>query len=277
MLQTRLELASVELAEERGRLMKVALLACFGLVFFSMALMTFTLLVAIVFWESLPLAGHRHHRGLPRLRRDLPAAGPQQGPNAPPLFEATLADSTKTGRCCADDHARRRFDQPGPAPRASRPVRFSREVRLPLEIRKELLITRAALERYDAVQALHNVKGGVRRMTSLGNWLPNLTHTRLAQTAGSDARISDGQHGDHAGVTAAAAHTDRPCRLEGLEAWSRGRRRLLGHQDLAVRAGRTGECWCIKSVHPTAPRGRRHRLPRSAGEISTGNSTPPQS
>jgi hypothetical protein len=56
-----------------------------------------------------------------------------------------------------------------------RPVRFTREVRLPLEIRKELLITRAALERYDAVQALHNVKGGVRRMTSLGNWLPNLT------------------------------------------------------------------------------------------------------
>jgi hypothetical protein len=42
-------------------------------------------------------------------------------------------------------------------------------------VRKELLITRAALERYDAVQALHNVKGGVRRMTSLGNWLPNLT------------------------------------------------------------------------------------------------------
>jgi uncharacterized membrane protein YqjE len=52
MLQTRLELASVELAEERTRLMKVALLACFGLVFFSMALMTFTLLVAILFWET---------------------------------------------------------------------------------------------------------------------------------------------------------------------------------------------------------------------------------
>ncbi len=30
MIQTRLELASVELAEERTRLMKVALLACFG-------------------------------------------------------------------------------------------------------------------------------------------------------------------------------------------------------------------------------------------------------
>ena len=66
---------------------------------------------------------------------------------------------------------------PGQRHEHARPVRFSKEVRLPLEIRKELLITRAALERYDAVQALHNVKGGVRRMTSLGNWLPNLTNT----------------------------------------------------------------------------------------------------
>lgn len=56
-----------------------------------------------------------------------------------------------------------------------RPVRFTREVRLPLEVRKELLITRAALERYDAVQALRQVKGGARRMTNLGAWLPRVT------------------------------------------------------------------------------------------------------
>ncbi|WP_341247937.1 DUF3318 domain-containing protein [Cupriavidus pauculus] len=56
-----------------------------------------------------------------------------------------------------------------------RPVRFTREVRLPLAVRKELLITRAALERYDAVQALHQVKGGARRMTNIGAWLPRMT------------------------------------------------------------------------------------------------------
>lgn len=56
-----------------------------------------------------------------------------------------------------------------------RPVRFTREVRLPLAVRKELLITRAALERYDAVQALRQVKGGARRMTHLGAWLPRMT------------------------------------------------------------------------------------------------------
>lgn len=56
-----------------------------------------------------------------------------------------------------------------------RPARFSREVRLPLEVRKELLITRATLERYDAMQALHRVKGSVKRVTSVGAWLPNMT------------------------------------------------------------------------------------------------------
>ena len=96
MLQTRLELASVELAEERTRLMKVALLACFGLVFFGMALMTFTLLIAILFWETyrwqaigaivmfyvacaaacLLVARHKVR-------------------SAPPLFESTLAELDK--------------------------------------------------------------------------------------------------------------------------------------------------------------------------------------
>ncbi|WP_454764625.1 DUF3318 domain-containing protein [Cupriavidus campinensis] len=67
-------------------------------------------------------------------------------------------------------------------PRAEhpRPVRFTREVRLPLAVRKELLITRAALERYDAAQALHQVRSGTRRLaglTSLAAWLPRLTRS----------------------------------------------------------------------------------------------------
>ncbi|MEN7526179.1 DUF3318 domain-containing protein [Cupriavidus sp. DL-D2] len=65
-----------------------------------------------------------------------------------------------------DSHPRR--DHP-------RPVRFTREVRLPLAVRKELLITRAALERYDAHQALQQVKGGARRMTNFSAWLPRVT------------------------------------------------------------------------------------------------------
>ncbi|MDF3833613.1 phage holin family protein [Cupriavidus basilensis] len=96
MVQTRLELASVELAEERSRLMKMALLACFGLVFFGLAMVTLTVLITIVFWDTyrwqamgalvaiylaacaVCLAFARH------LMR-----------NAPPLFEATLAEIDK--------------------------------------------------------------------------------------------------------------------------------------------------------------------------------------
>lgn len=55
-----------------------------------------------------------------------------------------------------------------------RPVRFSREVRLPLAVRKELLQTRAALERHDCLEALHQVRGNTRRLGTLGGLLPRL-------------------------------------------------------------------------------------------------------
>jgi len=59
-----------------------------------------------------------------------------------------------------------------------RPARFSKEVRLPLAVRKELLLTRAALERHDCYQALQDVKGGARRFGSIANWLPRAVRPR---------------------------------------------------------------------------------------------------
>lgn len=55
-----------------------------------------------------------------------------------------------------------------------RPVRFSGEVRLPLAVRKELLITRAALERYDCAQALHHLRDNAVRLGRFSAWLPRL-------------------------------------------------------------------------------------------------------
>jgi len=63
-----------------------------------------------------------------------------------------------------------------------RPVRFSKEVRLPLAVRKELLLTRAALERHDAVVALRDTRLGMRRATSLSSWLGKAT--RLGKPSG---------------------------------------------------------------------------------------------
>ncbi|CAJ93900.1 DUF3318 domain-containing protein [Cupriavidus necator] len=55
-----------------------------------------------------------------------------------------------------------------------RRARFTQEVRLPLAVRKELLLTRAALERYDCLQALHEVRGGAHRLGTIGHWLPRI-------------------------------------------------------------------------------------------------------
>lgn len=96
MIQTRLELASVELAEERSRLMKMAMLALFGLVFFGLAMVTLTVLIAIVFWDSYRWQAIGFLIGIYLLAcvaclmyaRHL-------GRSAPPLFEATLAELDK--------------------------------------------------------------------------------------------------------------------------------------------------------------------------------------
>ncbi len=52
--------------------------------------------------------------------------------------------------------------------------RTDREVRLPLAVRKELLITRAALERYDCAQSLADVRASVRNIGRIGAWLPRV-------------------------------------------------------------------------------------------------------
>jgi len=53
-----------------------------------------------------------------------------------------------------------------------RPVRLPRETKLPLAVRKELLLTRAALERYDFAQAVNHVRGNASRVANLRHWLP---------------------------------------------------------------------------------------------------------
>ncbi|RDK12066.1 DUF3318 domain-containing protein [Cupriavidus lacunae] len=55
-----------------------------------------------------------------------------------------------------------------------RRARFTQEVRLPLAVRKELLLTRAALERHDCLQALHAVRSNTQRLSTLSSWLPRI-------------------------------------------------------------------------------------------------------
>ncbi|WP_354682201.1 phage holin family protein [Cupriavidus necator] len=96
MVQTRLELASVEFAEERSRLMKIALMALVGLAFFGLGLITLTALIAILFWDTyrwqalgtLTVLYLLLSTGCLLYARNLVR-------NAPPMFEATLAEIDK--------------------------------------------------------------------------------------------------------------------------------------------------------------------------------------
>ncbi|TWG86227.1 putative membrane protein YqjE [Cupriavidus gilardii J11] len=96
MLQTRLELASVELSEEKNRLLRMALLALVGLVFFGLSLFALTGLVVLLFWDNYRVQA----LGALIVIYLAIAAGCMLAArnilrNAPALFEATLAEIDK--------------------------------------------------------------------------------------------------------------------------------------------------------------------------------------
>ncbi|NOV25501.1 hypothetical protein E5S69_18525 [Cupriavidus necator] len=96
MVQTRLELASVELAEERTRLLKVALLALFGLAFFGLGMVTLTALIAILFWDTYRWQALGALTGLYLVLCAI-CLGYARSVlrDAPPMLEATLAEIDK--------------------------------------------------------------------------------------------------------------------------------------------------------------------------------------
>ncbi|WP_426397522.1 phage holin family protein [Ralstonia sp. 25C] len=96
MLQTRLELASVELAEEKERLLGAAFLGMLAVSLIGLAIMTLTALVVILCWDtyrwqSLAIMAALYALGavacLWKVRASLRSG--------PPLFEATLAELDK--------------------------------------------------------------------------------------------------------------------------------------------------------------------------------------
>lgn len=96
MARTRLELASIELAEEKTRVMQQAFLGLLGLAFLGLGVMALTALIVILCWESYRwqvLAGLvALYFGigvycLLRVRKAMQ--------DAPVMFEATLAELDK--------------------------------------------------------------------------------------------------------------------------------------------------------------------------------------
>jgi len=96
MLQTKLELIGIELAEEKERLLGVMFLGLAAMMLASMALITLTTLIAIVFWDTWrwqALAVITIVYGLAALICGLKARSALH--NAPLVFHATLEEFAK--------------------------------------------------------------------------------------------------------------------------------------------------------------------------------------
>lgn len=95
-LQTRLELVGIELAEEKDRLLAVLFLGLAAMMLATMALIALTALIAIAFWDTYrwqALAGITAVYAIAGLACALKARSGLR--NAPLVFEATIAEFEK--------------------------------------------------------------------------------------------------------------------------------------------------------------------------------------
>lgn len=95
-LQTRLELIGIELAEEKDRLLMVLFMGLAAMMLATMALIALTALVAIAFWDTYrwqALAGITLVYAIAAIGCGLRARNGLR--NAPMIFEATLNEFEK--------------------------------------------------------------------------------------------------------------------------------------------------------------------------------------
>jgi uncharacterized membrane protein YqjE len=95
-LQTRLELVGIELAEEKDRLLAVLFLGLAAMMLACMALIALTALIAIAFWDTYrwqALAGITAVYAIAAIACALKARNDLR--NAPMVFDATIAEFEK--------------------------------------------------------------------------------------------------------------------------------------------------------------------------------------
>ncbi|RQS08117.1 phage holin family protein [Burkholderia sp. Bp8998] len=96
LLQTRLELVGIELAEEKERLMGVLFLGLAAMMLATMALISLTVLVTIAFWDTYRWQSLAAITALYAIAAIVCALKARAGlHDAPTVFEATLAELEK--------------------------------------------------------------------------------------------------------------------------------------------------------------------------------------
>jgi uncharacterized membrane protein YqjE len=95
-LQTRLELIGIELAEEKERLLAILFIGLAAMLFATMALITLTVLIAALFWESYRWQSLTALVVIYLIAAALCGAKVRAGiRDAPLIFDATLAEFEK--------------------------------------------------------------------------------------------------------------------------------------------------------------------------------------
>src|SRR6201994_1225458 len=95
-LQSRLELVGIELAEEKDRLLGVLFLGLAAMMLATMALIALTALVAIAFWDTYRWQALAGITAVYAIAAVVCAVKARSGlVNAPVVFEATLAEFEK--------------------------------------------------------------------------------------------------------------------------------------------------------------------------------------
>ncbi|MCO1462285.1 phage holin family protein [Burkholderia multivorans] len=96
LLQTRLELVGIELAEEKERLMGVLFLGLAAMMLATMALISLTVLIAIAFWDTYRWQSLAGITALYAIGGIVCALKARSGlHDAPTVFDATLAELEK--------------------------------------------------------------------------------------------------------------------------------------------------------------------------------------
>jgi uncharacterized membrane protein YqjE len=105
LVRTRIELAVLELREEGERRKQMAVLAAVAGVFLAMAAMLFALFIVVLFWDTHRVAAAGAVTVI-YLAIGLIALGrlKQRGREAPPPFEATLAELAKDVEALRSGH-----------------------------------------------------------------------------------------------------------------------------------------------------------------------------
>ena len=181
LLRTRLELLALEAADEKARLLKLLGMAFAALLFLTLAVLVFTVSIAVAFWPTENrylalglLAGLYAVLGVGLL-----VAVRQALLYGPPPFSATLEELGRDANCSSACATRMTRIRAG----AGRTEPWPRSPSIDRAVRIELLRARAAIERESLAQGIASAGRKLEPASLLKSLLPGLASSNASRWA----------------------------------------------------------------------------------------------